>query len=321
MNKLRSLLPTLALLLPALALLVLLIGAAPGLASTPAGQATCAQTYTVVRGDTLSTIARRFGTTVAELVRLNNIANRNLIRVNQVLCVAASPPPTPLPTPPAPAGAVAVEATFAITVTVDAVKMWQLEPRAGTRVSFPLTSGRAGVETIGASADILQAAAANRPVVLWVNKAPGETGYTLVSVGADEPLVPLRLKRAGHAGPLVPPGQRVCRTDASFVDDVLGAPGTALESLNLWLEAPNGLRYPLTIDCIAHEASPADAAQFYANPVLALIADGQGAYVARVILSNSVTGPPGLNNEQFCKDNAGNDNWPYPWLLAMAGCP
>ena len=311
MNKLRS-------LLPALALLVLLIGAAPGAASTQAGQATCAQTYSVVRGDTLSTIARRFGTTVAELVRLNNIANRNLIRVNQVLCLAAGPPPTP--TPPVRTGAVAVEATFA-AITGDAVNTWQLEPRAGTRVSFPLTSGRAGVETIGASADILQAAAANRPVVLWVNKAPGETGYTLVSVGADEPLVPLRLNRAGQAGPLVPAGQRVCRADAGFVADVLGAPGTALESLNLWLEAPNGLRYPLTIDCIAHEASPADAAQFYANPVLALIADGQGAYVVRVILSSSLTGPPGLNNEQFCMDTAGNDNWPYPWLRAMAGCP
>jgi hypothetical protein len=103
--------------------------------------------------------------------------------------------------------------------------------------------------------------------------------------------------------------------------DALGAAGATLESLNLWLEAPTGLRYPLAIDCIAHEATPGDAAQFYANPVLALIADGQGAYIARVILSDPVNGPPGLNTEQFCRDTAGNDNWPYPWLRAMAGCP
>ena len=43
------------------------------------------ETYTVVKGDTLWSIAKRFGTTVDELVRLNNIKNRNLIYVGQVL--------------------------------------------------------------------------------------------------------------------------------------------------------------------------------------------------------------------------------------------
>ncbi|NLF28953.1 MAG: LysM peptidoglycan-binding domain-containing protein, partial [Clostridiales bacterium] len=54
------------------------------------------QTYTVVRGDTLSGIAARFGTTVAELVRLNNIANPNLIFPGQVLIISegTTPPPT-----------------------------------------------------------------------------------------------------------------------------------------------------------------------------------------------------------------------------------
>lgn len=39
--------------------------------------------YTVVKGDTLSKIAAKYGTTVDKLVELNNIANRNLIYVNQ----------------------------------------------------------------------------------------------------------------------------------------------------------------------------------------------------------------------------------------------
>jgi len=39
--------------------------------------------YTVQRGDTLYSIARRFGTTIAELVRINNIQNPSLIRVGQ----------------------------------------------------------------------------------------------------------------------------------------------------------------------------------------------------------------------------------------------
>ena len=44
-------------------------------------------TYTVQRGDTLSEIAARFGTTVNELVRLNNIADRDRIYPGQVLII------------------------------------------------------------------------------------------------------------------------------------------------------------------------------------------------------------------------------------------
>ena len=43
--------------------------------------------YTVKKGDNLSTIAQRFGTTVAQLVAWNNITNPNLIYPNQVLRV------------------------------------------------------------------------------------------------------------------------------------------------------------------------------------------------------------------------------------------
>lgn len=42
-------------------------------------------TYTVQRGDTLSGIARRFGTTVQEIASVNNISNPNLIFPGQVL--------------------------------------------------------------------------------------------------------------------------------------------------------------------------------------------------------------------------------------------
>ena len=43
------------------------------------------ETYKVVRGDTLSGIAKRYNTTVSYLAKLNNIANVNLIYVGQVL--------------------------------------------------------------------------------------------------------------------------------------------------------------------------------------------------------------------------------------------
>lgn len=41
--------------------------------------------YTVKKGDTLTRIANRFGTTVKRLCELNNIANKNFIRIGQVL--------------------------------------------------------------------------------------------------------------------------------------------------------------------------------------------------------------------------------------------
>jgi LysM repeat protein len=51
-----------------------------GSVSTPSGQ-----TYTVVRGDTLSGIASRYGTTWQRLAQLNSVPNPNLIHPGQVL--------------------------------------------------------------------------------------------------------------------------------------------------------------------------------------------------------------------------------------------
>ncbi|MGC8877743.1 MAG: LysM peptidoglycan-binding domain-containing protein [Anaerolineae bacterium] len=53
--------------------------------------------YVVQRGDTLYSIARRFGVSIWQLASLNNIPNINLIYVGQVLII-----PAPGPTPPGP---------------------------------------------------------------------------------------------------------------------------------------------------------------------------------------------------------------------------
>ncbi len=47
-------------------------------------------TYTVKRGDTLGSIAKRYGVTVQELVNINNIKNPNLIYVGQVLTIPSA---------------------------------------------------------------------------------------------------------------------------------------------------------------------------------------------------------------------------------------
>ena len=89
-------------------------------------------TYTVVRGDTLYDLARRFNTTIATLAQLNGIVNPNLIYPGQVLTVpgAVTPPPVvptavPPPTQPRTHVVRAGENLFRISlqygVTVDAL--------------------------------------------------------------------------------------------------------------------------------------------------------------------------------------------------------
>ncbi len=56
--------------------------------------------YQVQSGDTLAVIAARFDTSVEELVRLNSLANPNVLEVGQVLLIPTEPPPpsaTPQP--------------------------------------------------------------------------------------------------------------------------------------------------------------------------------------------------------------------------------
>ena len=54
-------------------------GPAPAPDAAPAAaQASCGAVYVVVRGDTLSSIARRCGTTVAALMSANGLSNSNI---------------------------------------------------------------------------------------------------------------------------------------------------------------------------------------------------------------------------------------------------
>jgi LysM repeat protein len=61
-------------------------------------------TYTVVGGDSLGSIARRFNTTISAIATANNITNINLIYPGQVLNIpgATTPPATPPPSGPTP---------------------------------------------------------------------------------------------------------------------------------------------------------------------------------------------------------------------------
>ena len=74
-------------------------GTPPGTPSpmpTPTPQPSPFSEYLVQAGDTLSSIAQRFGTTVDEIVRINGLASQEvIIDVGQKLLVPTTPAPTP----------------------------------------------------------------------------------------------------------------------------------------------------------------------------------------------------------------------------------
>ena len=74
-------------------------------------------TYTVAYGDTLSSIASRFGLATMDLARVNQIVNPNLIRIGQVLNIPASGNPTLVPTTANTATATSTATTVAPTAT------------------------------------------------------------------------------------------------------------------------------------------------------------------------------------------------------------
>ena len=96
-----------------MAVLLAACGTSPksGSASAGVGASVGTGTYRVVRGDTLSKIARQHGQSVNSLMQLNSIKNPNQIKVGQVLRVNGSGRAAPL----APAGSSTVQAPQATT--------------------------------------------------------------------------------------------------------------------------------------------------------------------------------------------------------------
>ncbi len=90
--------------------ILLLVTTLTFLAPAAAAAATSAQTDTVhvvQRGETLYSIARRYGVDMWAIVRANNISNPNRIYVGQRLVIPGSSPPSPSPSPP-PSGTIHV---------------------------------------------------------------------------------------------------------------------------------------------------------------------------------------------------------------------
>ncbi|MDS1139010.1 peptidoglycan DD-metalloendopeptidase family protein [Pusillimonas sp. SM2304] len=113
--------------------------------------------YRVVKGDTLTKIARQYGQTVASLMRSNNLKNPNNIRVGQILNIkggaqASTAPPSSAPRPSA---GPSVAAPRSIKL------VW---PAQGTRSRGTQAHTTQGVYIAGPAGSPVKAAAAGKVV-------------------------------------------------------------------------------------------------------------------------------------------------------------
>ena len=100
--------------------------------------------YTVQRGESLSAIARRFGTTWQELVRINGLHNPNRLRVGQRIVLPGLPPAPPRsPRVPAKTSrAPQPRPSFMDRAEHEASEMWQSIRTAYDRIAKPAAPQR-----------------------------------------------------------------------------------------------------------------------------------------------------------------------------------
>jgi LysM repeat protein len=122
-------------------------------AFTPTPTSAAPATHVVVRGETLSTIARDTGVELRTLVELNDIQTPDLIEPGLVLLLETAPEPAPAPPP------------RATTATTDPVQTW-IEARWGD-VRPHLTLSQRSIEQ-GAIAGLLLPAVVTAMIATWL---------------------------------------------------------------------------------------------------------------------------------------------------------
>ena len=119
--------------------------------------------YTIALGDTLGTVADKFGTSVDNLVEINNLSNPHLVYVGQVIKVDgnAAPKATPAVAQAAPVQAAPVQAAPVARVQAAPVAQTRVAaPAAQTRVAAPAAQTPAPAAQTKAAAPAAQTKAA-----------------------------------------------------------------------------------------------------------------------------------------------------------------
>ena len=110
--------------------------------------------YTIALGDTLGTVADKFGTSVDNLVEINNLSNPHLVYVGQVIKVDgnAAPKATPAVAQAAPVQAAPVQAAPVARVQAAPVAQTkEAAPAAQTKVAAPAAQTKAAATTAPAT--------------------------------------------------------------------------------------------------------------------------------------------------------------------------
>lgn len=108
--------------------------------------ATTPSSYRVISGDTVSSIAARYGLSTASVLALNGLGWKSLIFPGQILTLTKTPAPSPVTAPPAaspPAGTAPVEYTIERGDTISAIAA-----RFGVSTQSVLTANGLGWSTI-----------------------------------------------------------------------------------------------------------------------------------------------------------------------------
>lgn len=229
-------------LLLALVLNAILLGV---WASIPEGtiqaQSGCPATYTVQPGDWLAAIARRYGTTLNELIRLNPHLywRMNLIYVGEKLCIPAQQMST--------TGSLSLEVQYALQPSASMTMTLQA-PMTSLGIRIPLAlQARGGVAVITSTDEISSILSSQPTPVMFAirNGSPGNVGpdFTLYEVGSSEILSALRLNRDLPLA--VTPG-----CDGQSLTSAFGITATQSVTLTAWLEGKEGTRFPFQVSSI-----------------------------------------------------------------------
>jgi len=150
--------------------------------------------YTIALGDTLGTVADKFGTSVDNLVEINNLSNPHLVYVGQVIKVDgnAAPKATPAVAQAAPVQAAPVQAAPVARV--------QAAPVAQTRVAAPAaqTKAAAPAAQTKAAAPVAQTKAVTTAAPKTETKAAAQTPAPAAQTKAATPAPKAETKAAAQ---------------------------------------------------------------------------------------------------------------------------
>lgn len=282
-------------LLFALALTVVLWGAVLSIRSVPVlANSGCPATYIVQKGDWLAAIARRYNTTVYELVQLNPKLywRPDVIYPGEKLCVPSNAPPVSN-------FSVQLEAEYTIARDPNTLITMTLNApmnALGKRIELPLVEPDSETFILGADITSTNQISATlhghpAPTILVMRNGRFADDFTLFEVGSSAILSQLRPdpERALSLG---------SNCEARWLQDAFGTPVNEPMSLTAWLESDTGERFPYRITRVGMAPTATDPNCFFmqGNPPaierlgFALIPSNGKAY--RIVLyAYDVRGP------------------------------